>query len=288
MPEERRASDPGTKRLRQSAILLFCAALSAPGAASAEPAAGDKERVLSLYNQGKELLELGKVEGACHKFEEAKSLDAAAINLLLRLGDCYERLGKSASAWDQYRQAATIARAGGDARAANADERASALEPRLGRLTITLPKSADGIALRRNGSIVPPEQLGSPTPLDPGTYTIEASAPGKRPWTAQRAIVAGEAVELTVPPLEDLKAQEQATPPAVVTEESGMGSRKIVALTLGGAGLLGLGASTSSESGRCRSTTPRSATTIVTRRASATTLAISSGETPRARGPSPP
>ena len=227
-------------------------ALAASPVAAVEPPASPpstKEQVLTLYNQGKELLDAGKTVEACQAFESAKRLDFTAINLILRLGDCYERLGRTASAYSQYQQAASIAAAAKDARQSTAEERVAAVEPLLARLGVAVaPGStgavgsvgAAGVVVRRNGEIVVGEKLdGKPVPVDPGHYTFEAAATGKKTWTATREIVPGASVIVDVPALEAIVV---AAPRAPLPSPEGTAStRRTVGLALGGVGLVGLG-----------------------------------------------
>lgn len=220
-----------------------------PAGAAAEPPAAPastKEQVLTLYNQGKELLDAGKTAEACQAFEAAKRLDFTAINLILRLGDCYERLGRTASAYSQFQQAASVAAAAKDARQSTAEERVAAVEPLLARLAVSLAPARAGAAgapsvvVRRNGEIVAGEKLdGKPAPVDPGRYTFEASATGKKTWTATRDITPGASVIVEVP---ELSAVVVAAPRvAIPIPESTTSARRTIGIALGGVGLVGLG-----------------------------------------------
>ncbi len=231
-------------------------ALAASPVAAAEPPASPpstKEQVLTLYNQGKELLDAGKTAEACQAFESAKRLDFTAINLILRLGDCYERLGRTASAYSQYQQAASIAAAARDARQSTAEERVAAVGPLLARLAVAVAPGSTGavgsvgapgvvvvVVVRRNGEIVVGEKLdGKPVLVDPGHYTFEAAATGKKTWTATREIVPGASVIVDIPALEAIVV---AAPRAPIPSPEGTAStRRTVGLALGGVGLVGLG-----------------------------------------------
>jgi hypothetical protein len=136
---------------------------------------------------------------------------------------CHERAGKLASAWAEYADAA--ARSKREARFDRekaAREKVSALEPRLSFLTISASRAASetpGIAITRNGVTVGAGTLGTSVPVDGGTYTLEATAPGKKPWTAQVTIAAsGERHTMSVPALEEtapppVAAKSAAAPP---------------------------------------------------------------------------
>ncbi|WP_437730820.1 tetratricopeptide repeat protein [Sorangium sp. So ce1335] len=238
-----------------------------PGAAHGEPGAtppgaGHKEQVLALYQVATQLLDSGRVAEACAVLEQGRTLDPTAINLLLRLGDCLARAGRSASAWNVFSEAAAIAKSAGDPRAARAAALAGALEPRLSRMEIAVPAAgaAPGLEIRRDGVLVLPAQWGQALPVDPGTHTIEARAPGRRRWSLARAVPPdGARVVVDVPALEPEpppRALAAAPPvprkqaPAVVAiagqaggdRGDGVGrGQRVLALATGGAGLVGLG-----------------------------------------------
>ena len=214
-------------------------------AAAADPPAPivtTKEQVLTLYNQGKELLDAGKTAEACQAFESAKRLDFTAINLILRLGDCYERLGRTASAYSQYQQAASLAAAAKDARRSTAEERVAAVEPHLARVVVALAPGAGSVTVRRNGDIIAPDSLGKPEPVDPGRYTFEAISPGKTTWSQAREIVGGSTITIDVPALAPIASIPLTTAPP--PPETTASPRRAIALALGGVGLVGLGVGT--------------------------------------------
>lgn len=214
---------------------------ASPAAAADPPAApaSTKEQVLALYNQGKELLDAGNTREACQAFEAAKRLDFTAINLILRLGDCYERLGRTASAYSQYQQAAAAAAAAKDARRSTAEERVAAVAPLLARLSVTLAPGAAGVVVRRNGEVVASDKLGSAEPVDPGSYTFEATAPGKKAWTKAVEAKPSALTAVEVPALEAIviAAPKVAAP----IPDSGASPRRTIGLALGGVGLVGVG-----------------------------------------------
>jgi hypothetical protein len=225
--------------------VLTTLVLAASSASAADPPAlpaSTKEQVLTLYNQGKELLDAGKTAEACQAFEAAKRLDFTAINLILRLGDCYERLGRTASAYSQYQQAASLAAAAKDARRSTAEERVAAVEPRLARLVVALAPGSVGVTVRRNGEIVAGDRLGKPEPIDPGRYTFEATATGKKAWTTLREIGASTTITVEVPALEP--AASAALSVAPTTPDAASSPRRAIGIALGGVGLVGLGVGT--------------------------------------------
>ncbi|HEY6561598.1 MAG TPA: hypothetical protein VI072_30215, partial [Polyangiaceae bacterium] len=180
-------------------------AQSSTGAAFAE----------TLYRQGRDLMAQGKAAEACPKFAESQRLDPAT-GTLLNLAACYETVGRLASAWLAYTEAAVAARRDGRADRVNfAEQRITLLEPKLSRLTVVVGPGADapGLEVRLNGALFGSASRGVPTPVDPGTYRIEATAPGKKRWSEQLVIGKDAATHTaTVPPLEDAPPDSAATP----------------------------------------------------------------------------
>ena len=73
--------------------------------------------------------------------------------------------------------------AGQTDREAAAKEFAERLAPTLSYLRIDAPNPAPGLSVKRNGEEIGAPTLGVSVAVDPGTHTIEASAPGFEPWS---------------------------------------------------------------------------------------------------------
>jgi hypothetical protein len=139
----------------------------------------DVARADSLFNAAKALLEGGQYADACGKFAESKRL-APGLGVTLYLADCYERIGRFASAWTEFRSAEGLARERNDKRADVARGRAEALEPKLDRMTISLGPtvSRSGLQVLLDGALVPPEEWGLAMAVDPGDRVVVVSGPG--------------------------------------------------------------------------------------------------------------
>jgi len=161
---------------------------------------GNRAAAEALFNQGRDLMTAGKFAEACPKFEASQQLDPG-LGTMLNLAECYEKTGRTASAWAEYREAIPLARAAGSkARLDLATERAQALQDRLSTLTIRAMSGDDeGVHLevRRDGVALQEAELGSPIPVDPGEHVVEAVAPGKQPWTS-KVQVGGDAAKVSV------------------------------------------------------------------------------------------
>src|SRR6185503_18935180 len=171
----------------------------------------------TLFVDARKLLAAGKYQEACKALAESQRLDPG-VGTLLNLGRCYEKLGRTASAWSTYREAAAAARAANqNAREKNARLAADALEPKLPKLTIVVTGTETNprLEVRRDGAVVPSSMWGMAVAIDPGDHLFEASAPGYKPWRSRVVAEAGKAVTVSVPALEpDANAARAAVPAA--------------------------------------------------------------------------
>jgi serine/threonine-protein kinase len=204
--------------MRRRRVPLFATRLAATvltlgSLARAQPAGSGNDRVAAeaLFDEGRNLVAAGKFADACPKFADSQRLDPSP-STLLNLASCWEKLGRTASAWVTYREAASAANAANRADyMATAQRHADALAPKLARVTIQVPQPVEGLELRRDGMVVSSVEWGQAIPVDPGTHTVQARAPGYAEWTVAAATLEGSLVTVTVPPLEALPAQ--APPP---------------------------------------------------------------------------
>ena len=234
-------------RIVAVALMVALPWVLAPARALADPTALDSATAQSLFDDAMKLMAAKKHAEACPMLEESHRLDPA-MGTKFRLAECYEAIGRTASAWVSFIDVADLAKAAGQGeRDAAARERATKLLPRLSRLTIAVsaPETA-GLEVRRGNVVVGKGQWGSPIPVDPGTYVLAASAPGRKSWTAN-AVVAGEGTtsSITVPALEDAAARApgprvELPPPPPGDTLRGSGQRTLGGV-LAGAGLAALG-----------------------------------------------
>jgi hypothetical protein len=199
-------------------VAFGVAPLSAFGQTAENKAAAE-----ALFDEGRGLMSKGDLAGACRKFEESDRLDKAP-GTLLNLADCYERSGKVSSAWATYRRAAPLARERGQTeREQFARSRSSELEPRLPRLRVVVPDRTriDGLAIKRNDTELAPALWGQALPMDPGSVTVSATAPGRRSFTGQVKLMEGKTEELTVPPLPPSEAGPGTPAPSASRPDAG-------------------------------------------------------------------
>jgi hypothetical protein len=238
-------------------VAATLACLSLPALAHAQTGAGDKAAAESLFDRGLSLMRDGKFQEACQTLEQSQAIERG-LGTMLYLAECYEKLGRTASAWALFREAASEARAAGQtARADTGAARAAALEPKLSKLTMRVdPKNlVAGFELLRDGHPVGRGLYGVAVPIDPGEHQLEARAPGRVPWSSvQRVGADGDSVSVDVPellpdasapvaPAEQLpQTGGAAVDLAAAPTPTGTSSvQRTVGLVAGGAGVVALG-----------------------------------------------
>jgi hypothetical protein len=210
--------DRAHRALRALAVGIACAGAAVSGRANAQQpgSASAKVTAEALFVEGRRLVAAGQYAEACPKFADSERLDPSPATLL-NLASCYERVGRSATAWATYREAASVANAAGRHELVGAAERhADSLVPHLSRLTITVAQPVEGIEVKRDGLVVDRAEWGTPIPLDPGPHTIGATAPGYRAWNSTIEVGRDAApAGATVPALEPAPHDEAVAPEAV-------------------------------------------------------------------------
>ncbi len=205
-------------------LFLLCGTVSA----ASEPTASTTDRVTSqvLFERGRALFIEGRYAEACPLLEESQRL-APGIGVLLHLGACLEKSGKTASAWAAFQEAADRARAEGDTERENmARTRANELRTKLSYLTLRVRnatgehltatgKVPTGLDLRRDGQPLSISALGLEMPVDPGEHSVVVRATDLLDTTESVTLAVGEHanLELLLAPKPKV---DPITPPAAV------------------------------------------------------------------------
>jgi hypothetical protein len=240
-----RAIPAGRRRARFS--LFLCVAFGTYPALAAEPR--DPAAAEALFNAGKTLMDRGDYQKACPKLEESYRLDRAT-GALYALALCHEKQGRLATAWAEFTDAAALANAERYAeREQSARKHAEALLPRLSFLVVRVKAQTarlPGLAISRDGVALGPAAWGIPMPVDPGSHSLRAEAPGYEPW--QKIITIGAKPHseiLEVPELVPLSAARPSGPARGRTggtpESQSVSPVRLTGVALMGAGAAGLG-----------------------------------------------
>lgn len=155
-------------------MFVACLADAEPGNTSASKAAAD-----ALFAEGRALAAQGKYTEACEKFSESERFEPSA-GTSLNLGECHERLGRTASAYGAFGEAKRMAALRQDTeREAYAGERRAALEPHLSKIALSIPHHAPGVKIFLDGQALGPGAIGAAIPVDPGRHSVRAIASDK-------------------------------------------------------------------------------------------------------------
>lgn len=213
----RRAPGAGAGRFFGACACASTLLLASP---SARAQAENQAAARALFDDARALVKSGDAASACPKFEAANRL-YPSVGIALNLADCYEKVGRTASAWTEFGEAASLAgRSNRPDDAAEAKRRQTALEAKLTKLVVRAPRDVAGLVVKNDGEELPAAAWGLAIPVDPGSHEIRAEAPGRSAWTASVTTAgAGQTTTVEVPAL--AVATSAAAPPAEPPREAG-------------------------------------------------------------------
>ncbi len=245
---------------RAMAGLLGSAVLLGIHAAHAAGSASDVAAAQGLYDDARALMKAGQYAPACPKLAESDRLDKSS-STEFHLADCYEHVGRTASAWALFLEVASEAKAKGSVDGERlAREHAASLAPRVPRLTVNVPAGSlvEGLEVKRDDDVLGQGQWGGAVPVDPGKHVVSARAPARAPWTREVEVAEGKTASVDVPALDPAPASAVVVPvpapgvgepPAAssplapvpgVDDHPGRG-RRTAGLIVGGAGIVAAG-----------------------------------------------
>jgi len=213
--------------------------------ALAQSGGSNKAAAEALFTEGRQLASSGKCAEAIPKFQASQKLDPG-VGTLLNLAECYEQVGKTASAWAEYREVISLARvAGSKEREDLATQRSKALEPKLSRLAVKVAGDAQGISITRDGEALEAAEIGVAIPVDPGSHVIEASAPGKQKFSQSVEIGAeADSKVVEIPALADAAGGAGDGGGAAEAGGSDGSGQRTIGLVVAGVGVVGVAVGT--------------------------------------------
>lgn len=186
---------------------LYFALATIPAIARAQPSDSDTAAARALFSEGRALADNQQWPEAADRFRRALALrpsPAIRYNLAVAL----EHLGQVVEASEQLRTAIREAPAGDRTRTAS-ETLLRTVEPRIGRLTVTLEGDAEGVEVLLDGRPFSRALLGVGAPADPGHHRVVARRGGAE--SAQEVdLDPGGTAAVTVE-----APAAQATPPVV-------------------------------------------------------------------------
>ncbi len=200
-----------------------------PEAARADEAA----EAAKAFDQGRKLWEAKDPAGALPHFQKAVA-QSGSPNARLYVARCLRDTGKLAEAYDEMartvRDATKLAE--GDQRYAQTRDTAAAelalLEPKVGKLVITLDSTLAGATITVDGKPVDPALLGKPFTVPPQTLRIVATGADGTTTEATPTVAAGSTQSITLARTASGKPAEGkpapiAPPPPAADEGGGFG-----------------------------------------------------------------
>jgi hypothetical protein len=222
--------------MRTSLLLAISVVAIATRPAFAQ-SAGHDAIALALFADGRELAARGDYALACDKFEAANQL-THWLGVELNLADCYEHVGRTASAWSLFQKAAAHAARDHDARSDYARARAGTLATELSHVVLVRASvNVPGLVLRIDGVEIPTTGFGVALPIDPGVHVLEIAAPGYVTRTSRFEVAPHANVEVAVPELAPIAVAPVVRSTAPVPTAPAARSRRNLGLWIGGAGV---------------------------------------------------
>ncbi len=203
----------------------------------------------ALFDEGRAAMDAGNFAAACPKLAESQRLDPGG-GTLMHLALCYEKLGKTASAWATFNETVSVAkRDRRDDRLKVAEEHLSLLTPKLVKLRLVVSaelRRTPGLVVRRGGEPAGQAEWGSAVPVDPGSIEVVASAPGKTAVVRTvEATQPGQTVDVELGALADAEPNPSTAAPSPTgpgRDGATSGSAlPTIALVVTGVGVVGLG-----------------------------------------------
>jgi hypothetical protein len=200
----------------------------------------DKASAEALFDDGVSLVSANNFAEGCPKFEASQALEPT-LGTELHLADCYERIGKTASAWALFKESEGLAHRQNESdREELSRVRSTALAPKLSYLLIeSAGDSPAGFSVERNGQSVPLASIGVRIPVDPGPQEVTASAPSRKSWSTHFDVTTPGTLSVRIPRLA-VNTQRRAAPTNFVPVDDSGTQRAlgVTATVVGFAGLL--------------------------------------------------
>jgi hypothetical protein len=197
-----------------------------------------------LFDDGQALMRQGRYREACDMFH-ASDKTSPSGGAILNLADCYEKDGKLASAWSSFKEAETRARLSRHPEIEeHARARALSLAAQLSTVTIVVTPENDlpGLTVTRDDTPIDRAAWGTALPVDAGSSSIVAEAPGHVPWKTNVELGGSGASSkvVSIPRLAVVATPPPAPPPSGASRPIVRIAAATTATVLGVAGI-GLG-----------------------------------------------
>jgi len=212
-----------TTLLLASALLglpAMAAPEAKPTAAEAKATKGTLDKARAQFQQGLALETAGDWAGALDLFQQVAQVKLTP-QVRFHVGLCEEHLGRLSAALGDYELAAHEA---DEAKVAEVSAQVAArredLRARIPQLTIARGRGGEYAIVSLDGVALGSSSIGLKLPVDPGPHSIEAHAPGFRPFRSSIDVAERDSktIEIT---LEPLPAGQGTAEPTAASATSG-------------------------------------------------------------------
>nr|HEX4314665.1 tetratricopeptide repeat protein [Kofleriaceae bacterium] len=187
--------------------LATLSVVAVPRIAAADPGGADDANLRAaeaLFDEGRALLDAGKLNEACERFDQSLAKDPNAVGTLVNVAKCQARLGKIASA------VATFTSARDHAREQHADPYMAVAQENIDKLLPFVPHLSLGFADRAADLVVTVDDhpvalaASADITLDPGPHDLVVKEPGHRPYRERFTIAKKDRLTRNIPALDGL------------------------------------------------------------------------------------
>ncbi len=161
-----------------------------------------------LFKEGQTLMVEKKYPEACQRLTASFKLDPQPNTELVQ-GECFKKLGKTASAYNAYIDASSSLPRGEAAQKYAADQ-AHALEPSLLKVRVQVSPIVPGLSMKFDDDTKGRDKdfIGIDIALDPGEHDLTITAPGKHDFTKHFTLDAASSPHNVIANLTDKTKEE--------------------------------------------------------------------------------
>lgn len=211
-----------TRSSRRATTLLLCALLGGASAWAQTLSDGDRAARADLMRRAQEAVRAGQLDDALGLVRRAEQIGTTAGTALLG-ARIHAAAGRPAAALQGAERCLRDVDLDSQTTPANRLALRTACEalrnevsPRTAALQVNVPPGAPaGLVVRINGEIVPPANYGASRTVDPGTFRVVATVPGRPPWERMESVAASAhaAIDVVIPAAPAAPPARPVTPP---------------------------------------------------------------------------
>jgi hypothetical protein len=224
------------------------------GVFSAHVFAQETAAASALFERGLAAMEAGRYDEGCPALEESYRIEPLA-GVLFTSAECHAKWGKTATAVARYQdylnafeRMPASQRVKQRGRDDVAKKQIAALEPKVPKLSVSLPPDAPPqTVVKRGGVVLGRPSLGVPIPVDPGEHIFTTEVPGGSPHEQRISVQPGEtkSVVLEIEQAGGPEAKPRAHAAAGAASassapEPGGSSQRTLGYVIGGIGVAGV------------------------------------------------